>query len=163
MDSETIKYVLNVFIMVVIIFGVITMIDIISSHYKKEAPHEKKLLAVVTMEGLNNNNDNNPNLDVNININMKKGDSFCKHNMGSSSLNESCGKLTKRNCNSTSCCVWLSVGERLNSGTSVEEFEEKCAAGGQGGPTFNTDDNGKTKDIDYYYYQNKCYGKKCPT
>ena len=148
MDSETIKYVLNVFIMVVIIFCLITMIDIIRSHYKKEAPHEKKLLAVVTMEGFNNNN-NKPNLDVNININMKKGDSFCKHNMGSSSLNESCGNLTQRNCNSTSCCVWLS--------------DEKCAAGGKGGPTFNTDDNGKTKDIDYYYYQNKCYGKKCPT
>jgi len=147
MDSETIKYVLNVFIMVVIIFGLITMIDIISSHYKKEARHEKKLLSVVTMEGLNNNNNNNPNLDVN--INMKKGDSFCKHNMGSSSLNESCGKLTQRNCNSTSCCVWLS--------------DEKCAAGSKGGPTFNTDDNGKTKDIDYYYYQNKCYGKKCST
>ena len=39
---------------------------------------------------------------------------------------------------------------------------KKCAAGNESGPTFNTDKNGKTKNIDYYYYQSKCYGNKCP-
>jgi hypothetical protein len=34
-------------------------------------------------------------------------------------------------------------------------------AGGARGPTFNTDENGKTNNLDYYYYQNKCYGAKC--
>jgi len=57
-----------------------------------------------------------------------------------------CGSLTNKNCNATSCCVWT---------------KDKCVPGDASGPTFNTDENGKTKDIDYYYYKNKCYGNKC--
>ena len=72
-----------------------------------------------------------------------KGESFCKTHS-----NESCNRLTKKNCNSTSCCVWLKG--------------DTCVAGGAHGPTYNTNDNGKTITHDYYYYQNKCYGPKCP-
>jgi hypothetical protein len=98
-------------------------------------------LQVVTIEGLSNAN---PNTSIIAN----KNDSFCEYHRGSSHvLEESCGKLTQRNCNSTSCCVWTS--------------NDKCVAGKATGPTFNTDDNGKTKNLDYYYYQNKCYGPKC--
>lgn len=79
---------------------------------------------------------------------MKKNDSFCESHRGSSGvLQESCGKLTENNCNNTSCCVWASPG--------------KCLAGSATGPTFNSDDKGKTIELDYYYYQNKCYGKGC--
>jgi len=75
-------------------------------------------------------------------------DSFCKNAEKSQiGLDAKCQKLTEQNCNSTSCCVWLNG--------------EKCVAGGIKGPTFNTDENGKTKEIDNYYYQNKCYGPKC--
>lgn len=80
---------------------------------------------------------------------VNKSDAFCENHRGSSHiLEESCGKLTQGNCNSTSCCVWTS--------------NNKCVAGKVDGPTFNTDDNGKTKNLDYYYYKNKCYGAKCP-
>ena len=63
-------------------------------------------------------------------------------------MNTQCGKLTRKNCNATSCCVLTS--------------EQKCLAGNADGPTFNTNNNGKTINLDYYYYQNKCYGDKCP-
>ena len=100
----------------------------------------------VTVEGLTNNN---PITKDNTSIIVNKSDAFCENHRGSSHiLEESCGKLTQGNCNSTSCCVWTS--------------NNKCVAGKVDGPTFNTDDNGKTKNLDYYYYKNKCYGAKCP-
>jgi cytoskeletal protein RodZ len=82
----------------------------------------------------------------NTSINMSPVDDFCKSN--SASLKESCNKLTKKNCNSTSCCVILNG--------------KKCVAGNQDGPTFKTE-SGEDITVDYYYYQNKCYGNSCPT
>ena len=77
-----------------------------------------------------------------------KADSFCKSNSSSSNnRNKKCNQLTKNNCNLTSCCVWTS--------------DEKCVAGNEEGPIFNTDNNGKTKNLDYYYYKNICHGSKC--
>ena len=82
-------------------------------------------------------------------LNTNSADSFCINYTGNSAkLNEYCNKLTKENCNRTSCCVLLN--------------DDKCVAGNKDGPTYNTDTNGKTRNIDYYYYQNKCYGKNCP-
>ncbi len=79
---------------------------------------------------------------------INKHDAFCKTNVGNSTtLNEKCGQLTSDNCKATTCCVYTS--------------DQKCLAGGSDGPTFNTE-NGKTKKLDYYYYNNKCYGDKCP-
>ena len=73
---------------------------------------------------------------------------FCANYRGSGGkLDSACQKLTKNNCNSTSCCVWKS--------------DNKCAAGNENGPLFNSDSNGKTKQLDYYLFQNKCYGEKC--
>jgi hypothetical protein len=63
-------------------------------------------------------------------------------------VKKSCTKLTKKNCNATTCCVMLNG--------------KKCVAGNQDGPTFKTD-SGKDIKVDYYYYQNKCYGNNCPT
>ena len=77
-------------------------------------------------------------------LSMDKSNAFCETHLGSSgTLNESCGKLTKDNCNETSCCVFTS--------------NQKCVAGGQDGPTFNSNAN----DLDYYYFQGKCYGNGC--
>jgi hypothetical protein len=73
---------------------------------------------------------------------MNGSDSFCEANKESGgNLENSCSKLTQGNCNSTSCCVWTS--------------NNKCRAGNAKGPTFNTDENGKTKKLDYYYFQSK--------
>lgn len=76
---------------------------------------------------------------------------FCEsYNGKSGELNEQCGDLTRDNCLSTSCCVYAKM-----------DGAEKCFAGNEHGPTFRFDKSGKTNEIDYYYYQNKCYGKDC--
>jgi hypothetical protein len=79
------------------------------------------------------------------------GPGFCKSHEGNTSkLQDSCSELLKDNCVATSCCVYAKI-----------EGEEKCHAGDKNGPIFRRDNNGKTKDIDYYYFKNKCYGVGC--
>ena len=127
------KYILKIVIVVSLILSLIVFINSIGFNL-----NAKKLL---TMEGLTNPPDTS--------IIINKSDAFCESHRGSSgTLDKSCGKLTKNNCNSTTCCVWTS--------------DNKCLAGGARGPTFNTDSNGKTKELGYYYFQNKCHGAKCP-
>ena len=141
MDKNTLKFILNVFITVVLIFALISLISLIGFNLDTQ-DMPKKLLQVVTIEGLQNPPDTS--------IVMNKSDAFCEKYRGSSgSLNDECAKLTDKNCGSTSCCVLVNG--------------KKCAAGNADGPTFNTDSNGKTKNLDYYYYQSKCYGPKCPS
>ena len=80
-------------------------------------------------------------------------DGFCESHKGDrAKLQQSCSELTKENCMATSCCVYAKM-----------KGEEKCHSGDEHGPTFRRDDNGKTHDIDYYYYKNKCFGEKCPS
>ena len=57
-------------------------------------------------------------------------------------LNEKCGALTGKNCNVTSCCIWL-------NGTS-------CVAGNASGPTFRTT-KGKPIEVNSYSYQNTTF------
>ena len=133
------KYILKVSIIVFLILSVIAFINTLGLNLNEE-PIQKKLLQVVTVEALNN---------LSTSIPMSKSQAFCDVHKGSSgSLDESCGRLTRGNCDDTSCCVWTS--------------NQKCAAGGIDGPTFNSDANGKTKQLDYYYFQGKCYGSNCP-
>jgi hypothetical protein len=133
------KYILKVFIIVFLILSLIAFINTIGLNLNEE-PRQKTLLQVVTVEALEN---------LSTSIPMSKSKAFCDVHKGSSgSLDESCGRLTRGNCNDTSCCVWTS--------------NQKCAAGGVDGPTFNTDSNGATKQLDYYYFQGKCYGSGCP-
>ena len=76
---------------------------------------------------------------------------FCDYYDGKSSeLNKKCGDLTKKNCKSTKCCVY-----------AMMNGEEGCFAGNEHGPTFRFNNEGKTNEIDYFYYNNKCYGNKC--
>lgn len=77
---------------------------------------------------------------------LPSNQAFCEANKGFD-LEKSCNSLTKQNCGLTSCCVWTS--------------DNKCKSGNKSGPTFNSNSNGKTKSLDYYYFQNKCYGVKC--
>jgi len=130
------KYILKVFIIVFLILSVIAFVNTNGLNLNEE-PKQKKLLQVVTVEALSTA------------IPMSKSQAFCDVHKGSSgSLDESCSRLTRENCNDTSCCVWTS--------------NQKCAAGGIDGPTFNSDANGATKQLDYYYFQGKCYGSGCP-
>jgi len=84
--------------------------------------------------------------------NSPEAQGFCKSNIGNSvKLQESCSSLIEDNCRATSCCVYADI-----------EGTEQCHAGDIHGPTFRRDENGKTKNIDYYYFRNKCYGQGCP-
>ena len=67
----------------------------------------------------------------------------------SNSLENSCSKLTFSNCVATDCCVLLNG--------------KTCVSGSQNGPTYLTDSSGTKINMDYYYYQGKCYGNNCPT
>ncbi len=71
---------------------------------------------------------------------------FCDINKGFE-LEKACNKLTKENCGLTSCCVYTG--------------DNKCKAGNIKGPTFNSDEKGKTNELSHYYFQNKCYGQGC--
>ena len=167
--------ILNIFIGVIFIFAVIIFLDVININLNTEQTN-KKVVQVVNIEALKNNKkskkthtttttndvnttDNTSNdstttttneipspPESNTSINLNPISDFCKSS--SSSLKESCGKLTKNNCNATTCCVMLNG--------------KKCVAGNQDGPTFKTE-SGEDINIDYYYYQNKCYGNSCPT
>ena len=138
MNENIIKYFLNVFIISLLIIALIVFMNVIGINLNIEE-QPKKLLQVVTIEGLKERE-----------TPIKTGaDAFCESYKGSSGdLNTSCGKLTNKNCNATSCCILSS--------------DKKCVAGNADGPNYNTDINGKTINLDYYYYQNKCYGDKCP-
>lgn len=72
---------------------------------------------------------------------------FCSQYSGFN-LETACNRLTKHNCGNTSCCIWTS--------------DDKCKAGNASGPTFNSNAKGKTLPLPYFYFENKCYGEKCP-
>ena len=126
MDEKVIKYILNVFIFVLLIFALINSMGI--NLIVEEPP--KKLLQVVTMEGFDGST-------------MPTGaTAFCESYKGTSAqLNTECGRLTQKNCNETSCCVFTN---------------NKCVAGSANGPTYNTDNNGNT-NTSSYYFQNQCF------
>lgn len=126
MDEKVIKYILNVFIFVLLIFALINSMGI---NLNVEEP-PKKLLQVITMEGFDGST-------------MPTGaTAFCESYKGSSAqLNTECGRLTQKNCNETSCCVFAN---------------NKCVAGSANGPTYNTDNNGNTTTSSYYF-QNQCF------
>ena len=126
------KYLLKIFIVIFLILSVIVFINSIGLNLN-DPDISKKLLQVVTVEGLDNI--------------LPSNKAFCETNKGFT-LEKSCNNLTKLNCGLTSCCVWTS--------------DQKCKAGNLSGPIFNSGSNGKTNSLDYYYFQNKCYGEKCP-
>jgi hypothetical protein len=74
------------------------------------------------------------------------GESLCSiYSSKPQELTTKCGELTEKNCNSTSCCLWLNG--------------QSCVAGNANGPTFRTT-GGKNIDIKYYSYKNKLVGEK---
>jgi len=129
------KYILKILIIIFLFLSIIVLINTIQLNLT-DKEYTKKLLGVVTIEGLQNSV-------------LSPSEAFCESHRGSSgTLDKSCKKLTNGNCNSTSCCVWTS--------------DKKCAAGNITGPTFNTNENGQTTKLDYYYFKGKCYGTNCP-
>jgi len=63
-----------------------------------------------------------------------------------------CENLHPRLCKQKKCCV---LGKESDTGNM------KCVAGSKSGPTYHTDEEGNDINLDYYYFQGKCYGKGC--
>ena len=71
---------------------------------------------------------------------------FCNALMHNSHKREqACNELTKENCQSSDCCVFLNG--------------KKCVAGNANGPVYRSDEKGNIIDVDNYYFKSKCYGK----
>lgn len=89
------------------------------------------------------------NADKDLPIMDFSGDSLCTSFASQPmKLNESCGTLSKTNCNATSCCVWLN--------------ETSCVAGGKNGPTFRTT-KGKPIEVENYMFKGRMYGSMLKT
>ncbi len=151
MDENLRFYIFYLFVFVLIIFAILIIIDIFNINLNTK-PQNKKLIEVVTIEGLNTlseedivNNKQNIINESKIPLGTNPAIDFCNSNVESNDMQEKCGKLTNTNCNKTNCCVWLN--------------NEKCVPGNQNGPTFKTDKSGNKIHINNYYYNNKCYGK----
>jgi len=129
------KYLLKIFIIFFIILSAIIFIKSIRMNFY-EPTQSKELIKVITLEGMKNNP-----------LTTDSSKAFCETNKGFN-LETSCNALTNYNCGLTSCCIWSS--------------DNKCKAGNQNGPLFGSDSKGKTIPLDYYYFQNNCYGEKCP-
>ena len=137
MDEDMRNNILIIFIISIGLLGIIIFLDILNLS-PTDPKLEKTLTQVVTLEAMEPMEDN-------LVLNTNAADSFCKTNIGKGdTLEESCNNLTKTNCNTTSCCVYLN--------------DTKCVAGAEDGPTFQTAKNGEKIKVDYYYYKAKCFG-----
>jgi hypothetical protein len=131
--DEKIKYILKIGIFVLLIFAVM---NIFGFNLNNASGSQNKSL----FEGLVIDIQPDTRQDLATGANA-----FCDLYRGSSStLNTECKKLTEKNCNETSCCVFTN---------------NKCVAGGANGPTYNSDSNGNTSRAKYYF-QNQCFN--CP-
>ena len=89
------------------------------------------------------------NADKDLPVMDFSGDSLCTSFASQPmKLNESCGTLSKTNCNATSCCVWLN--------------ETSCVAGDKNGPTFRTT-KGKPIEVENYMFKGRMYGSMLKT
>ena len=138
MDIKYIKKLVLIFSVFIAFILLLHYVDGLYANVKDDETVSKKFDFLTMLEGMENP------------ISMNKEEAFCENHSGKSLvLEKSCNKLTKGNCNKVGCCGWASPGI--------------CVAGGAKGPTFNSDKNGKTINLDYYYYQGKCSGSGCPS
>ena len=118
-----------------------------TKYIKSYLPIIVVVIGILTYNFLTNKGKQIEGLDNELSTDMSV--SFCnKFGGDSSELEGACGRLTSKNCKSSSCCVWANGN--------------KCSAGGITGPTFKTDKDGNKITVDNYYYMNKCYGNGCP-
>lgn len=121
--------------------------DITENNAIGSSINERPGARTVVVETFDNMDDTNSD---SLDTMLKTG--FCKSHLGKpSELETECGKLTKNSCSTASCCVWASMN-------SVES----CVSGNKDGPIFKNGTPNAPKTLDYYYFENKCFGN-CPT
>ena len=167
--SESYKYVMDnldnitlafLFMLIGFIYAVLNNIS-----FKSNAdvqPKTKKVIIYETMENMEhtsdaakdskpaeNNNKENTNEEKNADISGDKCDTL--HGK-SHEIEAYCENLHPRLCKQKKCCV---LGKESDTGNM------KCVSGSKSGPTYHTDEEGKDINMDYYYFQGKCYGEGC--
>ena len=136
-SKNTQSFLPSVILVVVLMLGTIVFFSLagIDLLPNTKVVHSK----VVTVESFDNKVPNLPK------------DNFCDEMKGKSDeLEAHCNSFTKNSCLFSSCCVFASI-----------DGKEQCMAGDKHGPTFKRNEDGTSKDVDYYYFKNICYGDKC--
>ena len=94
------KCILKISIILFLFLSIIVLVNTIPLNLT-DKEYTKKLLGVVTIEGLQNSELKN---FISENSILSPSEAFCESHRGSSgTLDKSCKKLTNGNCNSTSC------------------------------------------------------------
>ncbi len=131
----------SVILVVVVMLGTIVFLSLKDIDMKPSSKHSgyNKIVDIEAFEEKKDGDVNHP------------ADHFCEDMKGKThELETHCNSFTEQSCKYSSCCVYASI-----------EGTEKCMAGGSDGPTFGRNEDGKKKNIDFYYYKQKCYGDKC--
>ena len=154
--------IIQIIIFAGLLLGLIIIFQVVDIDLNKDSEHDKVLLGSATIETMesgdlgSNQQRVGPNPDLAIDMNEFNDQripeySFCNLNKDDSlhTLDKDCNKLSKTNCLKVKCCGYLN--------------DEKCVQGGEFGPTYRSDSDGITIDIDTYFYMNKqCIGPGCP-
>ncbi len=134
----------EIIIIVVVVIFLLVLINIKGINLNEPKP-ESKLVQEVTVETFSN--------DDTEKVLESSSEKFCESYLGNSQeLEKACNELTKTNCGSVGCCVYIADSEN-----------EKCVAGDIQGPTYKTDKDGKLITFDSYYYLGKLRGSSMPT
>lgn len=104
-------------------------------------------------------------------IHTKCSDDFCVlHNKSPKDLENACNSINDQNiCATKCCCGWtkymgyaaendaISITNKASATISNNgQKDGKCVAGNSKSPLNNYDINNKPRDLEYYYYMNKC-------
>ena len=148
--DESYKFIMNnldniilafLFILIGFIYAVLHNISF--KNNDKSFSKTKKVIIYETFDV--NDKLRDDNIEVNIdNCNTLHGESH--------KIEEYCQSLHPKLCKHKKCCI---LGKESDTGNM------KCVAGSRIGPTYHTMDDGSNINFDFFYYQGKCYGKKC--
>jgi hypothetical protein len=141
--------ILQILIFTISLFVLIIIFQILNSN-NNLTEDSKVLLGTATIETMTVGP--NPNLAIDMtefDSQVKPEKSFCNFNGHDlNNLEKECNGLSKDNCSKVTCCGYLN--------------DSKCVNGNKFGPTFRSDKEGNSINIDTYYYMNKCSGPNCP-
>lgn len=145
LDNITLAF---LFMLIGFIYAVLNNISFKSDTDVK--PKTRKVIIYETMENMEKTNEKNTNEEKE--ETPISGDKCDALHGKSHEIEAYCENLHPRLCKQKKCCV---LGKESETGNM------KCVAGSKSGPTYHTDEEGNDINLDYYYFQGKCYGKGC--
>ena len=143
LDNITLAF---LFMLIGFIYAVLNNIS-----FKNESDVHHKTKKIIIYETMENMSDEANETEENEKEEIS-GDNCDALHGKSHEIETYCENLHPRLCKQKKCCV---LGKESDTGNM------KCVAGSKSGPTYHTDETGKDINLDYYYFQGKCYGKGC--